>query len=73
MASPEIASMKSHNFEFLRPKREVLADLAGFAERYAHEDPAGSLLKQRSFVEVAVAAIYDAIASALPIRTTLTT
>lgn len=51
--------MKSHNFEFLRPKREVLADLAGFAERYAHEDPAGSLLKQRSFVEVAVAAIYD--------------
>ena len=33
----EIASMKSQNFEFLRPKRAVLADLAGFAERYAHE------------------------------------
>ena len=31
--------MKSQNFEFLRAKRAVLADLAGFAERYAHEDP----------------------------------
>jgi type I restriction enzyme R subunit len=37
----------------------VLADLAGFAERYAHEDPASSLIKQRSFVEHAVAAIYE--------------
>src|SRR5580700_3772518 len=54
-----IARMKSRNFEFLRPKREVLADLAGFAERYAHEDPASSLIKQRSFVEQAVAAIYE--------------
>ena len=51
--------MKSQNFEFLRPKRAVLADLAGFAERYAHEDPASSLIKQRSFVEHAVAAIYE--------------
>ena len=52
--------MKSQNFEFLRAKRAVLADLAGFAERYAHEDPASSLLKQRSFVEHVVAAIYEA-------------
>ncbi len=59
MLIPEIADMRSHNFEFLRAKREVLADLGGFAERYAHEDPAGSLLKQRSFVEIVVAAIYD--------------
>jgi type I restriction enzyme R subunit len=51
--------MKSVNFEFLRARREVLADLAGFAERYAHEDPASSLIKQRSFVEQVVAAIYD--------------
>ncbi|WP_141326338.1 DEAD/DEAH box helicase family protein [Myxococcus sp. AB025B] len=51
--------MKSHNFEFLRPRRAVLADLAGFAERYAHEDPASSLIKQRSFVEHAVTAIYE--------------
>src|SRR5262245_23513651 len=55
---PELA-MKSQNFEFLRVKREVLADLAGFAERYAHEDPASSLIKQRSFVEHAVTAIYE--------------
>ncbi|MFM2416650.1 MAG: hypothetical protein RL385_1373, partial [Pseudomonadota bacterium] len=51
--------MKSVNFEFLRARRAVLADLAGFAERYAHEDPASSLIKQRSFVEHAVAAIYE--------------
>jgi type I restriction enzyme R subunit len=59
MARTEIAHMKSQNFEFLRPKRGVLADLAGFAERYAHEDPASSLIKQRSFVEHAVTAIYE--------------
>ncbi len=51
--------MKSVNFEFLRARRAVLADLAGFAERYAHEDPASSLIKQRSFVEHAVTAIYE--------------
>ncbi|RKI05076.1 DEAD/DEAH box helicase family protein [Corallococcus sp. AB038B] len=51
--------MKSVNFEFLRARRAVLADLAGFAERYAHDDPASSLIKQRSFVEYAVAAIYE--------------
>jgi len=51
--------MKSENFEFLRARRAVLADLAGFAERYAHEDPASSLIKQRTFVEHAVAGIYE--------------
>lgn len=59
MAVTEISGMRSQNFEFLRPTREILADLAGFAERYAHEDPASSLIKQRSFVECAVAAIYE--------------
>jgi len=51
--------MNSQNFEFLRTRRGVLADLAGFAERYAHDDPASSLIKQRSFVEHVVAAIYE--------------
>ena len=51
--------MMSQNFEFLRPKRTAFADLAGFAERYAWTDPASSLIKQRSFVEQAVAAIYE--------------
>lgn len=31
--------MTSRNFEFLRPARPELADLAAFAERYAFEDP----------------------------------
>ena len=43
----ETSYMKSQNFEFLRMRHAVLADLAGFAERYAHEDPS-SLIKQRS-------------------------
>jgi type I restriction enzyme R subunit len=51
--------MKSENFEFLRARHTVLADLAGFAERYAYDDPASSLIKQRSFVEYAVTAIYE--------------
>ena len=59
MSLAEIPTMKSQNFEFLRLRRGVFADLAGFAERYAHDDPASSLIKQRSFVEHAVAAIYD--------------
>ncbi|ATB26894.1 DEAD/DEAH box helicase family protein [Melittangium boletus] len=59
MIGSEVPHMKSHNFEFLRPRRAVLADLAGFAERYAHEDPASSLIKQRSFVELAVTTIYE--------------
>lgn len=51
--------MRSRNFEFLRLKRAVLADLAGFAEQYAHSDPASSLIKQRSFVEQIVTLIYQ--------------
>lgn len=60
MVGRDIAYMKSQNFEFLRLKHSVLADLAGFAERYAHEDPASSLIKQRTFVEHAVTRIYEA-------------
>jgi type I restriction enzyme R subunit len=52
--------MKSQNFEFLRPKRPVLADLAGFAESYAHSDPASALIKLRGFVEQLVEALYQA-------------
>lgn len=59
MVAAEPLTMNSINFEFLRADRAVLADLAGFAERYAHDDPASSLIKQRSFVEHAVAAIYE--------------
>jgi len=51
--------MKSHNFEFLRPKRPVLADLAAFAESYATSDPASSLVKQRAFVEHVVSQLRE--------------
>ena len=63
MARDEVAFMKSQNFEFLRARRGVLADLAGAAEAYAHSDPPASLLKQRQFVEVVVAAnhLFDAL------------
>jgi len=51
--------MKSQNFEFLRSRLAVVADLGGFAERYAHSDPNGSLTKQRSVIEELVQAIYQ--------------
>lgn len=60
MSAPKAVPLKSQNFEFLRGNRSSLADLGGFAESYAHSDPASSLIKQRSFVEQAVVAIYDA-------------
>jgi type I restriction enzyme R subunit len=66
MVPEHIPHMKSQNFEFLRSRRAVLADLAGFAEQYAHSDPAGSLIKQRAFVEHAVQFIYDAYKLPLP-------
>ncbi len=53
------ALMKSQNFEFLRPRHRELADLGGFAEAYARPDPAGALVKLRSFIENVVAVIYE--------------
>ncbi len=58
--------MKSQNFEFLRPRRPELADAGGFAEQYVFSDPISSLLKQRSFIEVAVPLVYDAFRLRLP-------
>jgi type I restriction enzyme R subunit len=58
MAGPEFPYMKSQNFEFLRPKHEEFANLGAFAEQYAHSDPAGSLVKQRSLVQELVVGIY---------------
>ena len=39
--------MKSENFEFLRKDWPVLASLGGFAEAYAHTDPASAMVKLR--------------------------
>lgn len=51
-------TMKSINFEFLRPKWPELAGLGGFAEAYAHTDPVGSILKLRVFCEQIVEWIH---------------
>jgi len=50
--------MESLNFEFLRPKRPELADLAGFAERYAFSDVPSALVKLRTFAESLVKAVF---------------
>jgi hypothetical protein len=43
--------MQSINFEILRQDRPALASLGGFAEQYAHIDPAGALVKLQTFGE----------------------
>jgi hypothetical protein len=43
--------MKSANFEILRKGWPELAELGGFAEAYAHADPASALVKLRLFAE----------------------
>ena len=51
--------MKSTNFEFLRERWPELASLGGFAEHYAATDPAGAMVKLRTFVESLIQRIYD--------------
>src|SRR5712691_7053530 len=51
----ETHTMHSRNFEFLRSHHRELADLGGFAEHYAHSDPASALVKLRLFGENLVA------------------
>jgi len=50
--------MKSTNFEILRPRWPELAALGGFAEAYAHDDPASALVKLRLFAENLTKDIY---------------
>lgn len=50
--------MKSLNFEILRPNWPELAGLGGFAESYAHADPASALVKLRLFSENLTKDIY---------------
>ncbi len=50
--------MKSLNFEILRARWPELADLGGFAEGYAHADPASALIKLRLFAENLTKDIY---------------
>jgi type I restriction enzyme R subunit len=50
--------MKSRNFEILRSAWPELASLGGFAEAYAHADPASALVKLRLFAENLTKDIY---------------
>lgn len=50
--------MKSRNFEILREGWPELAALGGFAEAYAHDDPASALVKLRLFAENLTKDIY---------------
>lgn len=50
--------MTSLNFEFLRACHRELADLGGFAERYAFSDATSALVKLRTFAESLVKAVF---------------
>lgn len=52
------AKMNTLNFNFLKPKWNELADIAGFAEQYVHVDPSSALVKLRQFCEQTVHFIY---------------
>ena len=58
--------MKSLNFEFLRDAWPDLAALAGFAEQYAHSDPASALVKLRAFAERMTQGIYQGVGLVKP-------
>jgi hypothetical protein len=51
--------MKSHNFEFLRPRASTLVDIAALAEKYWHSDPESCAVKLRAFAEHVVEGLYD--------------
>lgn len=53
-----LKTMKSINFEFLRPHRPELSSLGSFAENYSYSDPASALIKLRNFAEQMVAGIF---------------
>jgi len=53
-----VSFMKSVNFEFLRPKYDVLANLGGLAEAVLHVDPGSALTRLRSFAEEMTKTIY---------------
>ena len=61
---PELA--QSINFKFLHDNDPALATLGGFAEAYAHSDPASALVKMRMFGEQVVELIYHNYGLAKP-------
>ena len=63
--------MKSVNFEILRDSWPELAALGGFAELYAHADPASALVKLRVFAENLTKDIYRDLRLPKPEQPTL--
>ncbi len=63
--------MNSRNFEILRPAWPELAALGGFAEAYAHTDPASALVKLRLFAENFTKDIYRDLGLPKPDQATL--
>ena len=63
--------MKSINFEILRDSWPELAALGGFAESYAHADPASALVKLRLFAENLTKDIYRDLRLPKPEQPTL--
>jgi type I restriction enzyme, R subunit len=63
--------MTSINFEFIRPYQPELATLGGFAERYAHGDPQGALVKLRNFAEEFVKDLYVKLGLPTPVQGSL--
>lgn len=63
--------MNSRNFEILRAAWPELAALGGFAESYAHTDPASALVKLRLFAENFTKDIYRDLALPKPEQATL--
>ena len=63
--------MKSENFELLHDGWPELAALGGFAEAYAHADPASALVKLRLFAENLTKDIYRDLRLPKPDQPTL--
>ena len=63
--------MKSENFEIIREGWPELAALGGFAEAYAHPDPASALVKLRLFAENLTKDIYRDLGLPKPDQPTL--
>jgi type I restriction enzyme R subunit len=55
---PTSTTPDTKNFAFLQDRWPDLAQLAGFAEGYAYDDPASSLVKLRIFAERMVDILY---------------
>lgn len=59
-ATDLVSTRTSLNFEFLRDRHPLFADLGGLAELYVDFDPSSSLVKLRKLMEGIVGVVYEA-------------